>query len=243
MHQGRPEITVCIATRNHAQYLVEALESLRRQTLAAEQFEVVVIDDGSTDETPRLLMRWVSWVHVVSRGHRGLAASCNEGLGLARGRYFARMDSDDIVEPTWLTQMADTLGQASGACLAYPDRLEMDAVSTRPVAASAENIYSLEACGTLFRTDVLKDIGGFRSFFWEEYDLYLRLLKAGPWVHVPAPLYVYRKHRAGMTAAAPDRLDGWLELAREWGAAALLAAGSNAEMEQALGILERKALG
>ena len=235
---GTPDVTVCMATLNQAEYLTQALTSLQTQTLARDRYEVVVIDDGSNDETPRLLLEWIPMIRLVSRDNRGLVASCNEGLGLARGRYFARVDSDDVVAPNWLASMVAALDETPDACLAYPDRIEIDVPSTRRIYCNAADIYSLQACGTVFRTDVLRRIGGFRPFYWEEYDLYLRLRAAGEWVHVPLPLYVYRKHDASMTARASDRTNGWLQLAMEWGADTLRSSGAALEMEQALTLLE-----
>ena len=86
----------------------------------------------------------------------------------------------------------------------------------------------------------MRRVGGFRPFYWEEYDLYLRLRAAGEWVHVPLPLYAYRKHDASMSARASDRMNGWLQLAMEWGADTLRSSGAELEMEQALTLLERR---
>jgi glycosyltransferase involved in cell wall biosynthesis len=233
-----PVVTVCMATLNQAEYLTQALTSLQAQTLARDRYEVVVIDDGSNDETPRLLLEWSPVIRLLSRDNRGLVASCNEGLGLARGRYFARVDSDDVVAPNWLASMVTALDETPDACLAYPDRIEIDVRSRRRINCNAADIYSLQACGTVFRTDVLRRIGGFRPFYWEEYDLYLRLRAAGEWVRVPLPLYVCRKHDASMTARASDRINGWLQLAMEWGADTLRSSGAEFEMEQAMALLE-----
>jgi glycosyltransferase involved in cell wall biosynthesis len=227
-----------MATLNQAQYLTQALTSLQTQTLARDRYEVVVIDDGSNDETPRLLLEWNPLIRLVSRDKRGLVGSCNEGLGLARGRYFARVDSDDVVAPNWLASMVAALDETPDACLAYPDRIEVDVQSTRRINCDAADIYSLQACGTVFRTDILRRIGGFRPFYWEEYDLYFRLRGVGEWVHVSLPLYVYRKHDASMTARASDRINGWMQLAMEWGADTLRSSGAELEMEQALALLE-----
>jgi glycosyltransferase involved in cell wall biosynthesis len=235
---GTPDLTVCMATRNQSQYLSHALTSLQAQTLERERYEVIVIDDGSDDETLNILRTWTPWIRLVSRGNRGLVASCNEGLDLAKGRYFARMDSDDAVHPAWLACMVRALDDAPQSCLAYPDRIEMEGLSSRRVRCDAADIYSLQACGTVFRADVLRHAGGFRPFFWEEYDLYLRLRNAGAWEHVPLPLYTYRKHDAAMTADADARLSGWKQLASEWGADTLRACGSHSEMERSLMLFE-----
>ena len=97
-----PIVTVVMATCNQARYLRDALESLIIQTLPPHDFEVIVINDGSSDETAKVLQNYVKWVHLIEHENRGLVASCNEGLAKAHGRYFARVDSDDYVAPEWL---------------------------------------------------------------------------------------------------------------------------------------------
>jgi len=92
----------------------------------------------------------------------------------------------------------------------------------------------LEACGVLIRTDALTAVGGFRPFFWEEYDLYLRLRGLGRFHHVAEPLYVYRRHAEAMTSRAATRVQGWIELARAWGSETLKTVGSHPELEEAL---------
>lgn len=100
----RPKVSVIMATRNGASTLPDAVISILNQTL--EDFEFIIVDDGSTDGTPELLR---SLVHantristLTNKTSIGLAASLNRGLDIAKGRYIARMDDDDISEPTRL---------------------------------------------------------------------------------------------------------------------------------------------
>lgn len=229
-----PAISVVMATCNQAPSLVDALSSLRAQTLSPHQWELIVINDGSTDETEEILRQNSHPLQAIHQSNQGLAASCNTGLRLARGEYFARMDSDDLASPDWLERMVDALEAAHDATCAVPDRTEWEGAGKRHVRVDPDNLYSLTACGTLFRTDLLRAIGGYRSFYWEEYDLYLRLRSRGRFLHVPVPLYTYRRHAAAMTQSRDARYKGWRELAQTWGEQALRAAGVNPELEEAL---------
>jgi len=233
-------VTVVMATYNQATYLRQALNSLRAQTLSHDDFEVIVINDGSTDKTSEILWDYRGWIHLIERENLGLIASCNQGLSLARGCYFARLDSDDFVAPEWLECLVEALQSNSDACCAYPDRYEVHGDEWRYVKAQPGNLYSLEACGTLFRTDALRQVGGFRPYYWEEYDLYLRLRQVGEFAHVSRPLYMYRRHADSMTYAASTRLDGWLQLAREWGVDTLKSAGFDRDLDKALQLLEEE---
>lgn len=226
-----PLVSILVATYNQASFLRQALDSLLSQTLPRDRMEVVVINDGSTDGTSALLDRYAHDFRVLFRENRGLVATCNEGLALARGDYFARLDSDDFASPHWIERLLTVLEGDRAACCVYPDRYEITDGEWRLVRSQDGNLYSLEACGTLFRTDALREVGGFRPFFWEEYDLYLRLLKKGKFLHVHNPLYMYRLHQGGMTSNLARRRAGWEELIRAWGADALVAAGYEPELE------------
>lgn len=95
---GAPEVTVLMSVHNGEDHLKKALDSILAQTL--RDFELLVIDDGSTDGTPAILAACGDpRIKVVRQENRGLAAALNRGLDLARGRYVARMDADDVCLP------------------------------------------------------------------------------------------------------------------------------------------------
>ena len=95
-----PRVTVLLPVWNGAAYLADALESICAQTLA--DFELLIVDDGSTDDTPAILERYRSRdprIRVSRQAHAGLVAALNRGLDLSRGGYIARMDADDVSAP------------------------------------------------------------------------------------------------------------------------------------------------
>lgn len=230
-----PAVSVVVVTRNQAATLPEMLRSLGAQTLAPARWELIVIDDGSTDETADILRRKAPAARVLRRKEsRGLPAGCNAGLRLARGKYWARVDSDDSVSPRWLERVLGALEAEPSAVCAVPDRYETGGKNKRKVRSEMENLYSLIACGTLFKTAALRSAGGYRKFYWEEYDLYLRLRSKGEFIRVPEPLYNYRKHAASMTGNREARRKGWRELAGVWGEETLRSAGLSRELEETL---------
>lgn len=95
-----PTISVVMSVYNAEMYLREAVESILNQTF--RHFEFIIIDDGSTDRSKRILEEYASKdsrIHLVSRENRGLTKSLNEGLALVSGEFIARMDADDISLP------------------------------------------------------------------------------------------------------------------------------------------------
>lgn len=231
-----PEISVLIATYNQARTLPQALESALGQELDRSLFEVIVVDDGSTDSTREVLRPYYKGqVRFFSQHHQGLVAACNLGLSQARGEYLARLDSDDFVDRAWLRCEKDLLDHHPEATCVYPDYVEVLEDGTRNLRLVCEgNLYDLMACGTLSRTNSVRAVGGFRPFYWEEYDLYLRLREQGPFLHCARPLYSFRRHPASMTANVKDRMTGWRELIHAWGEDLLTAAGSCSELKEAI---------
>ena len=231
-----PEVSVILATRNHEAFLPQCVESLLKQTLPRSQYEVVVVNDDSTDGTAHVLARYGrALVTVQLPQHAGLARACNEGLHRARGEFVMRVDSDDWLEP-------DALEQAVAAMRQHPetDILLADYWAERPrgrarIQMDARNVFSWTAAGVLMRTRMLRDAGGYRPLFWEESDLYLRLLSRGARaMRLARPLWHYRKHAAGMTASRTARTAGWQELLRAWPTATLQRFGSHQELAAAL---------
>lgn len=91
---AHPQISVIIPTYNRAAYILEAVESAMRQTCKAD--EIIVVDDGSTDETARILAPLALQIRYLHQQNRGVGAARNAGAAVARGEYLAFLDSDDI---------------------------------------------------------------------------------------------------------------------------------------------------
>ena len=230
-----PQVSVIVAAYNHARFLPQALESVLSQDLGAGQFEVLVIDDGSTDATPEALRGYASRLTVLTQPHRGLAAACNAGFAAARGRYLARVDADDVVAPSWLRRTIEMLECHPEACCVYPDSIHLLTDGTaQPMPTGEGNLFSLLACGVVFRAEAVRAVGGLRPLYWEEYDLYLRLQTHGTFVHLSEPLYRYRRHARGMTADERARMAGWQQLLAVWGKERLLASGGTPELLTAI---------
>jgi glycosyltransferase involved in cell wall biosynthesis len=99
-----PEISALLTTRNRAHLLPRVLQGLAQQRLAASRFEIVAIDDGSSDDTPQILAAWQDRLplRIVRQNHAGLAAAKNLGVFVARAPIVVFLDDDDVAEPDLL---------------------------------------------------------------------------------------------------------------------------------------------
>ena len=227
------KITVLMCCYDGERFLRRALDSAFGQNLSSNEFEFIFVDDGSTDATPEIaadFMNRPNFRYYRNEQNMGLVASCNKGLDLAEGTWVIRLDADDAFSPDMLAEMRQ-YADADKSDFVYSDRLDIywDKGEERYVDLSRFNLFELIATGIMMRKEILRQIGGYRSLFWEEYDLYIRYLQCsrGRIVHIPRPLYHYSIYQGSMTSDAEKVNTGWQELINEWGIDILRQYGSH----------------
>jgi len=202
---GVPSVSVVIPCYNHARFLRAAVDSALEQTRPAD--EIIVVDDGSTDETPEVARRFGNRIGYVRQDNRGLAAARNTGIRQARGELVALLDSDDLWLPTFLETMASLIAHRPGAALYYSGWRHMDvdghAVASwgPPRDVPPQDVYQallradfLVPSAVVLRRTVAVEAGLFdASLRWQEdWDLWLRLAQRWPVAGTSAPLVRYR---------------------------------------------------
>jgi glycosyltransferase involved in cell wall biosynthesis len=195
---------------NAARYLRVAIESILCQSF--RQFELIIIDDGSSDETPQIIAQYASRdprIRVTSRENRGLVASLNEGLSLARGQLIARMDGDDWSHPERFSKQVRFLSEhprcAAVGCrvlLIDPDDAPVREISTECEHAQIDQAHLRGIGGTIAHPAVMMrraaviQVGGYRMEceLAEDLDLFLRLAEHWQLANLPEVLLHYRLH-------------------------------------------------
>jgi glycosyltransferase involved in cell wall biosynthesis len=214
-----PLLTVIIPTYNRATLLAETLESLRTQEFT--DFEAIVVDDGSTDDTPAVLARFGEGeppgrFRVLRQLNAGQGAARNLAIAEARGEYCSFLDDDDLFFPWTLGIVAEAIraaGQPSvllGKEQPFENLQAFSGIPRNPLRISNwPDLYkyagqhSLGPCGVLVaRTALLREVGGFLCdrIVGEDADLMLRLGVAPKMVKIESPsMYGYRMHAENFT--------------------------------------------
>jgi alpha-1,3-rhamnosyltransferase len=225
-----PAVFVVVPSFNHARFVEATLRSIFKQTL--EPSELLVIDDGSRDESPAIIERVLNECpfpcELIVRENRGLCATLNEGFARSRGEYFAYLGSDDLWLPEFLSARVELLKSRPKAVLAYGHAFFIDE-ENRIVDSTAEwanyadgdaRAMLLETIGpmsptVLYRRRALEEEHWREESRLEDYDLYLRLSAEGEFAFVPRVLSAWRRHGSNVSWDQHLMLDEQLRAQRE----------------------------
>lgn len=193
-------LSIVVPTYNHEKYIARCIRSLINQNYQRSFYEIIVIDDGSTDNTIKILENFKDQITLIkNKKNLGLAATLNKAIKKCRSPYLVRVDSDDYVNENFIFFLRYFLEFNN----------ELDAVACDYfLVDEKENIIercnSNEkpiACGIIFRLDQLVKIGLYDKRFrlFEDRDLRKRFLKKFNIFRIPLPLYRYRRHEKNIT--------------------------------------------
>lgn len=233
-HADSPQVTVLMTVFNGEKYLEEAVGSILGQTF--ENFELLVVNDGSTDNTASILQNLKSKdarIRVLDQENRGIVSSANRGIEEAKGKYIARMDSDDwsfgdrlrcqvdflnrhpdIVMVAGAFEVMNSNGEARfiKRVLLDPVDLERSLWIRNPIGHGS----------VMYRTEAVRSIQGYQGEGQsEDYEIYTRLAEIGDIAGLSQLVYKYRVHSGSVTSLEHDKqikmLAGYIE--RQWGKA------------------------
>lgn len=205
-----PLISVVMPVYNAARYLPAALASILAQT--ERDFEIIAVDDGSTDGSKTVLDRYAARdlrVRVVSRPNTGIVGALNDGIAAAKGEFVARMDADDFSLPVRFEKQVAHLRShpdcvcigsaflyidAAGGYLKECIRATSHATIERELLSGNGGIIIHPAA--MFRRAAIEQAGRYRekAQWIEDLDLYLRLARVGTLANLPEVLFHYRFH-------------------------------------------------
>jgi len=211
-----PRVSVVIPTRNSEKYLKDALESILRQTFV--NMEVLIVDDNSSDDTLSIIRGFNDLrVRILSGPGTGLAAALNHAVRQAKGEFIARMDADDIAEPTRIGKQVAFLEEHPevGVCgtlfrqfmggdalhnhmenVRYVDMI-MGCYIGHPTAMFRRELFAKH---DLFYNESMR--------FSEDYDLWSRAIRVTKLANIPEVLLHYRRHDESASVANVEVMHG-----------------------------------
>ncbi len=220
MNEKKPKISVVTSVYNGEKYIKEAIESILAQTF--EDFEWIVIDDASTDQTAEILHRYAEKDARIkifkNETNKKLAASLNKGVALAAGEYIVRMDADDICLENRLEKQYDFMRQNPKIDLSYCNFFAMEGQRLTPLRLGRRQDAESVAAMFLFfdpvlHPGVIAKSGVMKQYRYdlactctEDIDLWTRMLQDG--VRIAGQrdfLMLYRIHAASISASTKEK--------------------------------------
>lgn len=205
-------VSVIIPAYNHGQYVGETLASVLGQTY--RPVEVIVVDDGSTDDTALRVAEFSGPLIYHRQANRGMAGARNQGIALAQGELISFLDDDDLWEPDYLATVVPLLAAEPDIAAVYTGFKSLDGTGqllpqggTRVVAS--EMLYDalvdggfFPACCLTVRKEVLDELGALDEALRgnDDWDLMLRLAQHRRVVGLAAPLAIHREHSGGLSS-------------------------------------------
>jgi len=209
-----PQVSVIIPTYNAARYLSDAIDSVLAQTY--DEFEIIVVDDGSTDETPGVVNKYDSRVCYLSQQNAGVAAARNRGISESKGKYIAFLDADDTWFPNKLEKQMAVLAASEGSRVCYSAFLEVTQdLSPVGVRRSLRHSSAIEdlllrgnvigsICTVVAERELFEKLGGFDATLSQcaDWDMWVRMGTETEFLYLDDVLVTYRQHGTNMSRNA-----------------------------------------
>jgi glycosyltransferase involved in cell wall biosynthesis len=209
-----PHVSVVIDTFNYGRFIEEAIESVLSQEFPADQMEVLVIDDGSTDDTAERVKKYGSRIQYFWKANGGQASAFNFGIARARGEFTALLDADDYWLPSKLSVVLEAFQTSPDVSLVYHQFQEFrvenyewrigdfNAVSGF-IPAETKKALLFTACptsGLTFRTELVRKLLPLNEKLIIQADglLAALIIFLGPVIAIREPLAVYRIHGSNL---------------------------------------------
>jgi hypothetical protein len=210
-----PTVSVIIPCYGQAEFLGEAVASVVAQTWT--DWEIVIVDDGSTDDTAQTARRLVERypdrrIRLLSQPNQGVSVARNNGIAISTGRYILPLDADDMIQPQMIEQTVALLEAKRSVSIAYTDWQVIGATSSILHAgpwdlASMCVVNRIPYC-SLYRRGVWAATGGYnpKQGLWEDFDFWLACLENGfQGERIAEPLFLYRARPGTRTDDADSR--------------------------------------
>ena len=212
------DVSIIITAFNYGKYIKDCIESCINQIESPISYEIIIINDGSTDDTGSILESYNrDALFTISTNNIGIELASNIGFIKARGKYIVRVDADDILQKNYLLEMSKVI--PFNYDFYYPNYYLIDRAGHTIDSINLPKFDSREiycrgdflATGTLYNAKWLKFLEGYNSEIknsgLENYELVLKiLLRGGVGFRVPEFLFRYRRHGGNISEGNQIRI-------------------------------------
>lgn len=221
-----PTVTIYITNYNYGKYIEQSIQSVFSQTY--KSIDLIIIDDGSNDNSHEIIKKYENYdnVRTVFQKNKGLNATNNVAINLAKGKYIMRLDADDYLEPSAVGIMVALLEADESLGLVFPDYFYVDANGNvtgqerRHHFDDEVTLYDQPAHGacTMVRLQFLKELGGYDESFscQDGYELWIKFTAFHKVTNISRPLFSYRRHGNNLTTNEKRILDTRKEIKRKF---------------------------
>lgn len=204
------DTSVIITNYNNKSYIGRAIRSCLKQSLDEGRYEIIVVDDSSTDKSRDVIIGFKDKVvRVYLDQNVGVAQASNIGIKTALGSFIIRVDSDDYISEHTLLMMTEILIANPDIGFVYSDHLRVDKDERviERVNINTPELLFRHGAGIMFRKSCLEAIGLYDPQMRnaEDFDLLKRYIKNNTGYHLRVPLYRYRQHGTNMTKDEGER--------------------------------------
>ena len=214
--QQKIKVSVIITCYNKERYISRAINSCVNQNFPEDQYEIIIVDDGSTDKSRDAISLYegFSGYNFIRtkflKENKGPAHASNVGIEMARGEYIVRVDGDDYVHKDFLKVMTEVLEWNAEIGFVYCDIIEVTgsgAPNQRTLARNTKSRLLNHGAGILFRTKHLTALKGYNETLRnaEDYDLLIRYQKKNAGYHLRLPYYRYFKEGSALSIKHAER--------------------------------------
>ncbi|WPP50488.1 glycosyltransferase family 2 protein [Catalinimonas niigatensis] len=219
-------VTVYITNYNYGKYITQAIESVLHQTL--DDFEIIIIDDGSTDNSREIIERYASHsrIRVIFQKNKGLNVTNNIALRVAKGKYIMRLDADDFLDQNALLVMSNALERDEALGLVFPDYYitdetgQVESIHKRHDFNKDVSLLDQAAHGacTMIRSRFLKELGGYNEDYscQDGYELWVKFTAQHKVSNINTPLFYYRQHGNNLTKSENRILNTRADINRDY---------------------------
>lgn len=194
------KISVLVPVYNGELYIGRCLRSLLNQSCSDDEYEIIIINDGSKDRTEKMIKPFMGDIRYYKNSrNRGLPSALNLGIEKSKGQFIVRVDSDDWVNHEYLNTLSLALRLNNNLDAVACDYFVVDENQEKIELKNCEK--NPIGCGIMFKTQHLIKVGVYDESFLarEDEDLAKRFKKKFSITRIPIPLYQYRSHNKNMT--------------------------------------------